>query len=54
MTPPVRYWRSTRHGLALVTFDGYFATAEVPGIAVGKGFHASVERAIELAIRAMH
>jgi putative SOS response-associated peptidase YedK len=54
MTPPVRYFRTTRHGRALVTFDGFYSTAEVPGIAHGKGFHADPDRAILFAIRAMH
>jgi len=54
MTPPVRYFRTTRLGLAMCEWDGYFATASVPGGATGRGFHVDADRAILFAIRAMH
>jgi len=48
---PIRYMRTTRFGLATVLWDGYFATASVPGCATGRGFHVDPDRAIRYAIR---
>jgi len=48
------FTRTTRYGIATIEWDGYSATASVPGIAFGRGYHASIERAVAYAIARMH